>query len=71
MEQHEQPAPARRRHLLTDEQLSSRSGASADDLADGHREGNGIRIHRTYIIVVSLVALMLFGVAVALASATM
>ncbi len=62
---------AERKHLLTDEQLASHAGASAEDLAQSHRHGNGIRIHRTYIVIVSLAALVLLGVAIAVASATM
>ncbi len=63
--------PTRRKHLLTDAQLASHAGATADDLALDHRHGNGIRVHRTYIIVVSLVALVLLGVAIAAANAAM
>jgi hypothetical protein len=62
---------AERKHLLTDEQLASHAGASAEDLAQGHRQGNAIRIHRTYIVIVSLAALVLLVVAIAVASATM
>jgi hypothetical protein len=62
---------ADRKHLLTDEQLASHAGVSADDLSRIHRQGNGIRIHRTYIVIVSLAALVLLGVAIAVASTTM
>ncbi len=71
MERNGQDPTARRKHLLTDEQLASHAGASAADLTEGHRQGNGIRVHRTYILVVSLVALVLLGVTIALASNTM
>ncbi|WP_344778988.1 hypothetical protein [Nocardioides panacisoli] len=65
------PTTTRRRHLLTDVQLASHAGATAEDLTHGHRDGNGLRAHRTYIIVVSLVALVLLGVAIAAASGSM
>lgn len=60
-----------RKHLLTDEQLSEHAGASPDDLAGRHRQGNGLRIHRTYILVVSLAALVMLGIAIAVASTSM
>lgn len=63
-----QARPVRRKHLLTDEQLASHAGATADDLALGHRHGNGIRVHRTYIIVVSLTALVLLAIAIVVAN---
>ena len=68
--EHEVRTPVRRRHLLTDAELASHAGATADDLLHGHRQGNGLRAHRTYIIVVSLVALVLLVVAIATASST-
>lgn len=71
MNQNDGLSTMRRKHLLTDEQLASRAGASAEDLTQGHRQGNGIRIHRTYILVVSLVALALLVVAIAMASTMM
>jgi len=71
MQHHDASRTSRRKHLLTEEQLAPHSGASADDLAHGHRHGNGLRVHRTYIAVVSLVALALLVVAIAMASATM
>lgn len=71
MKQNDEHPTARRKHLLTDEQLASHAGAGAQDLAQGHRHGNGVRVHRTYIIVVSLVALVLLVVAIAVASSSM
>lgn len=71
MDRIESNPAARRKHLLTDAQLASHAGATADDLARGHRHGNGIRVHRTYIVVVSLAALVLLVVAIAVASAKM
>ena len=64
-------ATPRRKHLLTDEELAPHADASADDLIQGHRQGNGMRIHRTYIVVISLAALVLLGIAIAVASVTM
>ncbi len=61
----------RRKHLLSEEQLASHLGASVDDLANGHRQGNGVRIHRTYFFVVSITALVLLVIAIAFASARM
>ena len=61
----------RPKHLLSEEQLAARAGATVDDLALGHRPGNGVRIHRTYFIVVSITALVLLVIAIAVASATM
>lgn len=66
-----EPRGAPRKHLLSKQQLASHAGASAADLAEGHRHGNGIRVHRTYIVVVSLVALVFLGIAIAIASTTM
>lgn len=71
MEHKGEPNRGRRKHLLTGEQLASHAGASAEDLARGHRHGNGVRVHRTYILVVSLAALVLLVVAIAVASTTM
>ena len=66
-----EPAP-RRKHLMTDEQLAAIAHPSAEDRAQAHRDnGNGIRVHRVYIVVVSLAALVMLGVAIALASAKM
>ena len=71
MDTGQQRSTVRRKHLLTDEQLASHAGATAEDLAQGHRQGNGIRVHRTYIVWVSLAALVLLGIAIAVASAPM
>lgn len=71
MQTHDQRPVARRRHLLTDEQLAVHASATSADLASVHRHGNGIRVHRTYILVVSLAALVLLGFAIVMASATM
>ncbi len=66
------PKPPRRpKHLLSDEQLASHAGATAEDLAQGHRQGNGFRVHGIYIVVVSIVALILLIAAIALASTMM
>jgi len=68
---HDAPRTVRGKHLLTKAQLAPHAGASADDLANGHRHGNGLRVHRAYILVVSVVALALLVVAIAVASARM
>lgn len=63
--------PHRPKHLLSDEQLASHAGATAEDLTQGHRQGNGFRVHGIYIVVVSVVALVLLIAAIALASTMM
>ncbi|MDN5743737.1 MAG: hypothetical protein L0H31_01285 [Nocardioidaceae bacterium] len=65
-----QPAP-RRKHLLTAEELASHAGAGPQDLVQGRRHGNGLRVHRTYIMIVSVLALVAVGVASAMASVRM
>lgn len=70
MEQDSRPR-AERKHLLTGAQLASQAGVSAEDLSHVHQHGNGLRIHRTYILIVSLAALVMLGVAIAVASTTM
>ncbi len=71
MDQNEKNPDVRRKHLLTDAQLAAHAGVTAQDLGQRRRQGNGVRVHRTYIVVVSLVALALIVVAIAVASATM
>ncbi len=66
------PTPKHRaKHLLSDEQLASHAGATAEDLTQGHRQGNGFRVHGIYIVVVSIVALIVLIAAIALASTMM
>ncbi len=61
----------RPKHLLTAEQLGSHAGATADDLIQGHREGNGLRVHAIYIVIVSVAALALLVGGIAMASSMM
>ena len=61
----------RRKHLLSDEQLASHAGATAEDLVKGHRQGNGFRVHGLYIVVVSIAALVMLVAAIAVASSMM
>lgn len=60
-----------RKHLLSDDQVAAHAGATADDLVRGIRHGNGLRVHRLYIVVVSLTTLVLLVAAIAVASARM
>ncbi|KRB78111.1 hypothetical protein ASE01_08105 [Nocardioides sp. Root190] len=71
MDHSNQHSATRRKHLLTAEELASHAGITPDALARGHRHGNGIRVHRTYIFVVSMVTLVLLVGAIAMASAQM
>ena len=70
MNQTIQRSAGRRKHLLTVEQLACHAGATADDLVAGVRHGNGLRVHRSYLIVISLVTLVFLVMAIAVASAT-
>jgi hypothetical protein len=58
----------RGKHLLTDDELASHAGATADDLIHGHRDGNGFRVHTIYIVIVSVAALAVLVGGIALAS---
>ncbi|KAA1417948.1 hypothetical protein F0U44_15035 [Nocardioides humilatus] len=68
---HHTSTTTRRKHLLTDAQLAVHAGATPDDLTHGHRQGNGMRVHRAYIVVVSITALICLVIAMAMASGTM
>ena len=61
----------RGKHLLTNEELASHAGASAEDLVHGRRAGNGFRVHTIYIVIVSVAALVLLVGAIAIASSAM
>ncbi|MDP3889614.1 hypothetical protein [Nocardioides sp.] len=62
------PSPSRKRkHLLSDQQRAAHAGATVADLAHGHRHGNGLRVHRNYIVIVSVMTLLLLVVAISLA----
>jgi hypothetical protein len=62
---------SRGKHLLTNEELASHASAGADDLVQGHRGGNGFRVHTIYIVIVSVTALVLLVGAIAIANSTM
>ena len=70
MSDHADPK-ARRKHLLSAQQLAAHADAKAEDLVRSHGQGNGIRVHGTYFVVVSIAALVLLVVAIAMASAQM
>ncbi|NYJ02249.1 hypothetical protein HNR19_002947 [Nocardioides thalensis] len=71
MEPNSERATTRRNHLLTAAQLASHRPATGTHLVQMHGQGNGVRVHQTYIAAISLVALVLMGVAIAIASSTM
>lgn len=62
---------ATRKHLLSAQQLAAHADARAEDLVRSHGQGNGVRLHGTYFVVVSIVALVLLVGAIAMASAQM
>ena len=62
---------ARRKHLHSDQQLAAHADAKAEDLVRSHGQGNGVRLHGTYFVIVSIVALVLLVGAIAMASAQM
>ncbi len=57
--------------MLSADQSTPVSGARAEDLAAGRNHGNGIRIHGTYIVFVSIAALILMLIGIAITSAMM
>ena len=57
-----------RKHLLTAADLAAHADATPDDLIHGHRQGNGLRIHVAYIVIISLAALALLVGGIAIAS---
>ena len=63
------PTQPQRRHLLPAEAISRFADAEGDvDLTRSHGQGNGVRIHGIYFAAVSVVALVLVIVAIALAT---
>jgi len=62
------PAKAVRKHLHTARTMSPPDGAPDRDLTRRRGQGNGVRVHGIYFAAVSLIALVLVIVAVALAS---
>jgi hypothetical protein len=65
MTPNEKPRP---KHLLTNDDLAAHAGATAEDLIHGHRQGNGLRVHAIYILIVSIAALALLVGGIAFAS---
>ena len=68
MSDHADPK-ARRKHLLSAQQLAAHADATAEDLVRSHGQGNGVRVHGTYFVIVSVAALVLLVIAIAMASA--
>ena len=63
------PTKPLRRHLLSPESFSEQAGTNGDaDLTRSHGQSNGLRIHGIYFAVVSLVALLLVILAIAIAT---
>ena len=63
------PQPtALRRHLLSPEIIARAMAVGGVDLARGHKQGNGVRVHGLYFALVSLVALLLIVASIVLAS---
>ncbi|MGA8845424.1 MAG: hypothetical protein WB471_02290 [Nocardioides sp.] len=67
---HPDITPAPRKHLYAPGTFTT-AGAADIDLTRHHGQGNGLRVHLTYIVAVSLVALASLVVAIALATARM
>ncbi len=59
------------KHLLSHEALAATAGARAEDMVHGHRQGNGVRVHGIYFVVVSVAALVVLIIFIAIASSTM
>ncbi len=57
--------------MLSADQSTPVSGVRAEDLSAGRNKGNGVRVHGTYIVIVSVVALILMVVGIAITSAMM
>ncbi len=63
------PTKPPRRHLLSPESFTKQAGTTGDaDLTRSHGQSNGLRIHGIYFALVSLVALLLVIVAIAVAN---
>lgn len=65
------PEKPRPKHLLSNDDLATHAGATAEDLIHGHRQGNGLRVHAIYIVIVSAAALALLVGGIALATSAM
>jgi hypothetical protein len=60
---------AKRKHLLSQEAMAAHAGTNADNVTPGHRQGIGLRVHGVYFLAVSVVALVVLIVLIAVASA--
>lgn len=66
------PEATRGRHLLSPRKVARASETSADaDLTRHHGEGNGLRVNGVYFAVISVVALVLLLILIAVASSMM
>ncbi len=63
-----QPPRARGKQLLSDQELATTSGVDGDELTQGHRHGNGLRVHRNYILVVSILSFLVLGLGIVIAT---
>ena len=59
---------ARRKHLLSPEAIAAHASTNTENVARGHSQGIGLRIHGVYFLAVSLVALVVLIVFIAIAS---
>lgn len=61
-----------RKHMYTPAEIKESARTSGDaDLTRGHGQGNGVRVHGAYFAVVSVAALVLIIVGIALAARMM
>ncbi len=66
------PAKPRPKHLISPERLARTAGVPRGaDLTRAHGQGNGLRVHGIYFAVVSTAVLVVFIVAIAVASGRM
>lgn len=66
------PAQPERKHLLSAEAVPVSTATSKDrDLTRHKGEGNGVRVHALYFVAVSLVALVLMIVGIAVVTSQM
>jgi len=59
---------ARRKHLLSPEAIAAHASTNTENASRGHSQGIGLRIHGVYFLAVSLVALVVLIVFIAIAS---
>ena len=62
---------SRRRHLHTPEELAAHPASDKQDLTRQRAQGNGLRVHSLYFVIVSLIALVFLVAAIAIATADM